>query len=56
MAKRKSASGIDLAQLIKWAERCRDYYDGAQWTSEEMRILEERQGDMLAKPTCCADS
>jgi len=50
------SSDVDLAQLIKWydefawttiierelAEKSRDYYDGAQWTAEERRILEER--------------
>ena len=54
--KSETVTKVDLAQLITWydefswtttderdlADRCQDYKDGAQWTAEERRVLEER--------------
>jgi hypothetical protein len=35
----------------KLAEKCRDYYDNKQWTSEEKQTLKKRgQADTVNKP------
>lgn len=46
--KRMVSEGIDdTAEARKASEKCRDYYDGLQWTSEERRILQNRKQPVI---------